>query len=123
MMPRSKPPCRTPMPGSSNREAGVQIGRVTDSQRTASTHRCPQVRPMAAGAFRCVDDYRSPMVVTAGAHPLNAVPVGGALVVLLLTGFFLAASTLLFFDVLVLLAVLRSSQLRHQLSRRADRRA
>jgi hypothetical protein len=72
---------------------------------------------------KSVDDYRLPVLVSAGAHPWNAVPAGGAAVTFMLAGFFLVALSVLAIDLALLFALVQLPGLRRRIGRLADRRA
>jgi hypothetical protein len=76
-----------------------------------------------ASAFKSVDDYRLPVLFSAGAHPSNVIPVGGAVVTLVLTGFFLAALAVVAADLAVIMIVLRLKGVRRRVGRSAEREA
>ena len=78
---------------------------------------------MAATALKCVNNYRRPTLLAACAHPLHAVPVGGAVLSLLLTGFFLTALAVIVIDLVALALIVPCRPIRRRLGRYEDRRA
>lgn len=63
------------------------------------------------------------MLVAAALHPLNAVPVAGVAVVLMMLGLMLGVLSLLVANLVAVVAVLRWPQARQHLGRRIERRA
>jgi hypothetical protein len=78
---------------------------------------------MAATAFKCVESYRRSILLTACAHPLHAVPVGGMLLVLLVSGFFLTALAVVALDLIGLVLLPPWRPLQRRIARCAERRA
>ena len=78
---------------------------------------------MAHEALARVNDDRQPMLVAAALHPLNAVPVAGFAVVLMMLGLMLGVLGVLVVDLVAIVACLRWPRARQGLGHHIDRKA